>query len=63
MAALPAQTHFPADACPGSAFASLQNVSCPSKAGCWAVGESFKGSVSTPLIDRWNGKSWSLAAS
>jgi hypothetical protein len=47
----------------GSTFASLQNVSCPSKTGCWAVGESFKGSVSTPLIDRWNGKSWSLAAS
>jgi hypothetical protein len=46
----------------GSIFASLQNVSCPSKAGCWAVGESFKGSVSTPLIDRWNGKTWSLAA-
>jgi hypothetical protein len=47
----------------GSTYASLANVACPAKTGCWAVGQSFKGSTGTPVIERWNGKSWSLTAS
>jgi hypothetical protein len=47
----------------GSTYASLANISCPAKTGCWAVGESFKGSTGTPVIEQWNGKSWSLTAS
>lgn len=44
----------------GSSFSQLQNVSCPSKTACWAVGESIS-SVTSPVIEQWNGKSWSLA--
>jgi hypothetical protein len=46
----------------GSTDAILQNTACPGKTACWAVGQSFKGSVSSPLIERWNGKNWSVTA-
>jgi hypothetical protein len=50
----------------GSNYTSLASVSCPAKTGCWAVGQSFTSSspsVTTPVIEQWNGKSWTLVAS
>jgi hypothetical protein len=47
----------------GSTFASLGNIACPAKTGCWAVGVSDTSSGSDPLIEQWNGRSWSVAAS
>jgi hypothetical protein len=47
----------------GSTYASLANIACPAKTACWAAGEAIAGSATTPVIERWNGKSWSLAVS
>lgn len=45
----------------GTLISSLNKVSCPAAAFCMAVGgtETISG-ASTALIDRWNGKAWSL---
>jgi hypothetical protein len=47
----------------GSTDASLENIACPGKTSCWAVGVSDTSSGSDPLIEQWNGKSWSVTAS
>jgi hypothetical protein len=35
-------------------------VSCPGPAACTAVGSTRSKSGGVPLIERWNGKAWSL---
>jgi hypothetical protein len=47
----------------GSTFASLQGVSCTASSNCWAVGENINSSGTDPLIEKWNGTSWSVTAS
>lgn len=47
----------------GSAFATLENVSCTTASNCWAVGESDTSSGTDPLIEKWNGTHWSVTAS
>jgi hypothetical protein len=47
----------------GSTFASLQGVSCTASSNCWAVGENISSSATDPLIEKWNGTSWSVTAS
>lgn len=47
----------------GSTFASLAGIACPAAADCRAVGESIATSATTPLIEKRNGKSWSVTAS
>jgi hypothetical protein len=42
---------------------SLNGVSCPRPNVCFAVGSSGSGSSSAPLIERWNGASWSIQPS
>jgi hypothetical protein len=43
----------------------LEDVSCPSQTSCFAVGYSAnpKYTVGTPIVERWNGKNWSLVTS
>lgn len=43
-----------------SSFGSLNGISCPQPSVCFAVGSSFQG---TPLIELWNGTSWSTQPS
>jgi hypothetical protein len=43
-----------------AATLNLTEISCTSKTFCMAIGT---GSKSTPLIDRWNGKSWQSQSS
>jgi hypothetical protein len=43
----------------GSSFATLAGVACTTASNCWAVGWSQAGTSSSPVIDRWNGKTWS----
>ncbi|MEP6808966.1 MAG: dockerin type I repeat-containing protein, partial [Chthoniobacterales bacterium] len=38
----------------------LQGVTCTSVTDCWAVGGYYLNSVSQPLIERWNGISWTI---
>jgi len=46
----------------GSIFATLEGISCPKSGDCWAAGLSDASSgASTPLLERWNGKTWSLS--
>jgi hypothetical protein len=40
-------------------FISLNGISCPRPNVCFAVGSSGSGSSSEPLIELWNGTSWS----
>jgi hypothetical protein len=41
----------------------LEGVACPSSSLCWAVGEFQNNSgVQQPLIERWDGNSWSIVA-
>lgn len=47
----------------GSTFGSLNGISCTSASNCWAVGESDTTSARHPLIEKWNGTSWSVTAS
>ena len=47
----------------GSSFAGLAGVACTSASNCWAVGENIGSSATDPLIEKWNGTSWSVAAS
>jgi hypothetical protein len=48
----------------GSKFSTLYNVSCSSATNCFAVGYATRsGSTSdTALVERWNGKTWSIVA-
>jgi hypothetical protein len=40
----------------------LSGVSCPSTTLCWAAGESIAGSATSPVVEQWNGKTWSVAS-
>jgi hypothetical protein len=58
-----AWTAVPAPEPAGAAGAQLTGVSCPSTAGCMAVGTyQAPSGASLPFADRWNGTGWSLAA-
>jgi hypothetical protein len=47
----------------GSAFVNLAGDSCVASGNCWAVGVSETSSgAATPVIEHWNGKSWSLTS-
>jgi hypothetical protein len=50
---------------PAANQGALIGVSCASRSRCWAVGQYFTGSngVGLPLVERWNGKSWSFVNS
>jgi hypothetical protein len=46
----------------GSVYASLQGLACPSATDCWTTGVSDTSSGgSTPVLEQWNGKTWSLS--
>jgi hypothetical protein len=49
---------------PGSTNAQLYEVSCASSSSCIAVGYYFTSSFATnlPLVERWNGTTWSIQA-
>ena len=36
----------------------LSSVTCTSTSSCWAVGNSYNGTVHQTLIEQWNGTSW-----
>jgi len=42
---------------------TLTGVTCNSGSDCWAVGDSYDGSVHQTMIEQWNGTSWTSAAS
>jgi hypothetical protein len=48
---------------PGTTFNSLNGVSCPQPTLCFAVGSSQSSSGTTPLVELWNGTSWSIQPS
>ncbi len=48
---------------PGATIGSLNGVSCRGTADCYAVGSSGNGSVTTTLIEHWDGTSWSIVGS
>jgi hypothetical protein len=37
---------------------TLLSVTCTSISACWAVGDSYNGTVHQTLIEQWNGASW-----
>jgi hypothetical protein len=37
---------------------TLSSVTCNSASDCWAVGDSYNGTVHQTLIEQWNGTSW-----
>ncbi|GAC1583062.1 MAG: hypothetical protein NVS3B24_21550 [Candidatus Dormibacteria bacterium] len=41
----------------------LQAVACPSASSCWAVGSTAVANVYQPLLEHWDGLSWSVASS
>jgi hypothetical protein len=46
----------------GSTYASLAGVSCATASLCWAAGEWIgSGGTSTPLLEKWDGTSWSVS--
>jgi len=47
-----------------SKFSRLYAVSCPSPSDCTAVGSQFNATtkISKTLVERWNGKKWSLVS-
>jgi hypothetical protein len=47
----------------GASRSELRAVSCPSTTTCFAVGDSFGGAVTKPLLERWNGTAWSAQPS
>ena len=47
---------------PSSTQQILNGVSCTSATSCFAVGLYFDGSVYLPLIEMWDGSSWSVQA-
>jgi hypothetical protein len=44
----------------GSVYASLYRAACPSSTACFAVGYYETATTDLPLIETWNGTSWSL---
>ena len=46
----------------GSEAGVMHGVSCVSATSCTAVGFYYYGSLAVPLIERWNGSSWSVMA-
>jgi hypothetical protein len=40
----------------------MHGVSCVSATACTAIGYYYFGSLAVPLIERWNGSSWSVMA-
>ena len=49
---------------PGAAHNSLGRISCPWQNVCFAVGSSASSSgTTTPLVELWNGSSWSIQPS
>jgi hypothetical protein len=47
----------------GLPFARLNSVACPSRSSCYAVGEHSSRSGAKSLIERWDGKRWSIVPS
>ncbi len=48
----------------GSTYSVLSGVSCPKSTHCEAVGYTIsRGGRGAPLIERWNGRNWSIMAS
>jgi hypothetical protein len=47
----------------GSTSAELHGVSCHSSSSCFAVGSYTAGEIARPLVERWNGSSWSITPS
>jgi hypothetical protein len=47
----------------GTRLNYLSAVSCVSASSCFTVGQDFDSSGARPLIEHWNGTSWSIAAS
>ncbi len=43
--------------------AELKDVSCPSTSECFAVGREGSPTSPKPLVERWNGSSWSVQSS
>jgi beta-xylosidase len=41
----------------------LNGVSCTGATACTAVGNSFTGTVFSPLVEQWNGTKWSIVSS
>jgi hypothetical protein len=56
---------------PGATFSSLNGISCPRPRVCFAVGSSrtdtlpppWPAGIPRPLIERWDGRSWSIQPS
>ena len=50
---------------PGATYSSLSGISCPRRNVCFAVGNwrTDPNSTPTPLIERWDGTSWSIQPS
>lgn len=46
---------------PNSQEDLLRSVTCNSTSDCWAVGDSYDGVLGHPLIERWDGTSWTSA--
>jgi hypothetical protein len=58
-------TSFSASTVPtpgGSTFAQLQGVACPGSTNCFAAGWYRTATATTPLVDAWNGTSWTAAS-
>jgi hypothetical protein len=48
---------------PGATNSSLDGISCPWRNVCLAVGRSGSSTTSVPLVELWNGTSWSIQPS
>jgi hypothetical protein len=48
---------------PGGNEGVLTGVSCASRSRCWAVGAQYPGVNDATLVERWDGKSWSVVDS
>jgi hypothetical protein len=48
---------------PGATNSSLDGISCPRRNVCFAVGRSGSSTTSVPLVELWNGTSWSIQQS
>jgi hypothetical protein len=40
----------------------LSGMACPSASECWAVGDTFPGTYSGSLTEKWNGTKWAVVA-
>ena len=45
----------------GSTFAELNGIACPAANDCVAVGESSASAGTSPLLEAWNGTTWSVS--